>query len=49
MCTDHLAMNCNWGEPEQAPHSCVLKMSVCALLKVCLLLAPWYRGAVTVW
>ena len=30
---------CNWGEPEWAPHSRVLKMSVCALLKVCLLLA----------
>ena len=29
-----------WGEPEQVSHSHVLKMSFCAMLKVCLLLAP---------
>ena len=35
-----------WGEPERAPHSRVLKMSVCALLKACLLAfgPPWYTG-----
>ena len=36
----------NWGEPERAPHSHVLKMSVCAILKVCVVLGPlWYRGS----
>ena len=45
LCRTCLCMNFNWGEPEQAPHSRVLKMSFCALLKVGLLLIPHGTGS----
>ena len=43
-----LQIQIKWGEPERAPYSRALKMSVCALLKVCLFVCfwpPWYGGS----
>jgi len=36
--------SCDWCEPERAPDCRVLKISVCALLKVCVFVYFWPHG-----